>query len=330
MKRAVWWIGGGLCVIVVALMSMIIFGASAAPAPMRSVVDMATAVATRDMPEALRLTARDGTSLAYRAYPASGREIAILFHGSSGSSRNMHAVAEALQRHGMSAYALDIRGHGGSGPLGDIGYVGQLEDDLEDFVAQLRRTHPNAPIVLLGHSSGGGFVIRIAGSSINHLFSRYVLLAPYLRYDAPTSRSGDGAGWVKPFVPRIIALSILHRLGIDWFSGLPVLAFAVPPDAPVTKTYSFRLWTNFGPGSDYLGGLGRANAPVAILVGQDDEIFRAEKFAVAIEPVATRVTVELIPGVNHMGVVSDARALTKVVATVAVDSIHAQPGDRKR
>lgn len=318
MKRTLQSIGIVVGVLLATLAAMIIFGTSPPPPPMRSIVDAATAVAVQDMPAASHFTARDGTSLAYRAYPASGKQIAILIHGSSGSSRNMHAVAEALQRNDIDAYALDVRGHGGSGPLGDIAYIGQLEDDLADLVGHLRRTHPTAPIVLLGHSSGGGFVIRIAGSAINRLFSRYVLLAPYLRYDAPINRGTNGGGWVKPFVPRIIALSILHRLGIDWFSGLPVLAFAVPPDAPVTKSYSFRLWANFGPGPDYLDRLRRANAPVTVLAGKDDEIFRTEKYATALETVKQKVSIELIPGVTHMGMVSDAAALTEIVKACAL------------
>lgn len=317
MKRIWWSIGTVFGGFAATLAAMIVFGTSPAPPPMRSIVDAATAVAVRTMPAISRFTARDGTSLAYRAYPASGKEIAILIHGSSGSSRNMHAVAEALQRHDIDAYALDIRGHGDSGPLGDIAYVGQLEDDLADFVGHLRRTHSHAPIVLLGHSSGGGFVIRVAGSTINHLFRRYVLLAPYLRYDAPINRGMNGGGWVKPFVPRIVALSILHRLGIDWFSGLPVLAFAVPPDAPVTKTYSFRLWANFGPGPDYVERLRHANAPVVLLAGKDDQIFRTEKYAAALESVKPRVSIDLIPGVTHMGMVSDAAALAEIVKACA-------------
>ena len=37
-------------------------------------------------------------------------------------------------RAGCETYAVDIRGHGGSGTRGDITYIGQLEDDLADLV----------------------------------------------------------------------------------------------------------------------------------------------------------------------------------------------------
>ena len=42
-----------------------------------------------------------------------------------------------------------MRGHGVSGTRSDIGYVGQLEDDLADFVAVLRQSQPTAPITLV-------------------------------------------------------------------------------------------------------------------------------------------------------------------------------------
>src|ERR1700685_3845173 len=89
------------------------------------------------------------------------------------------------------------------GPRGDIGYVGQLEDDLADFVAVVRKTAPTAPLTLIGHSAGGGFALRVAGSPLQGLFARTVLLAPYLGYDAPTNQPNSG-GWANADIPRII------------------------------------------------------------------------------------------------------------------------------
>ena len=85
---------------------------------------------------------RSASATIPRAAPATGRT-AIVVHGSSGSSGGtIHALSEALAAHGVETYALDIRGHGASGTRGDIGYVGQLEDDLADFVAVVRKTTP--------------------------------------------------------------------------------------------------------------------------------------------------------------------------------------------
>ena len=313
MKKVLKWGMGCVGILTLALALMIAFGGSAPPSPMKSVVDVVAAVDRSDLPPISHFPARDGTQLAYRAYPASPDKIAILIHGSSGSSGGMHAVGRALSKSGITAFAVDIRGHGESGMRGDIRYIGQLEDDLADFVAYLRKSYPEAPITLIGHSSGGGFALRIAGSPINHLFSQYILTSPYLRHDAPTSRGKDSGGWAKPFIPRIIGLGILHRFGVDWFSGLPVLAFALPENGKGTKTYSYRLFANFRPDDDYLGDFRRSNAPITVLVGKNDEIFVADKYESALESVKQHVRVEIVPGIGHMAMVSDPVALTALV-----------------
>src|SRR5882724_7404175 len=139
------------------------------PPPLASISETARAVDRSTMPDLTRFQARDGTGLAYRHYPARGAavgRVAVLVHGSSGSSTSIHALADALAARGVETFAVDIRGHGASGTRGDIGYVGQLEDDLADFVATVRTTMPSAPLTLVGHSSGGGFALRVAGSPI--------------------------------------------------------------------------------------------------------------------------------------------------------------------
>jgi pimeloyl-ACP methyl ester carboxylesterase len=313
MKKIMKW--GMVCVglVILALALMIAFGSSAPPPPMHSVIDVLAAIDRSDQPPISRFLARDGLQLAYRAYPASPDKIAILIHGSSGSSGSMHAVGRALRKGGITAFALDMRGHGESGAKGDIRYIGQLEDDLADFVTHLRKTYPKAPITLVGHSMGGGFVLRVSASPINHLFSRYIVTAPYLRYDAPTSRGMDSGGWCKPFIPRIIGLHILHSIGIDWFSGLPVIAFALPEDTKGTKVYSYRLFANFGPDRDYLGDFRRSNTPISVLIGKNDEIFIADKYESALEPVKQYVSVEVIPGMGHVAMIGDPAALTALV-----------------
>ena len=161
------------------------------PPELKSIAETARAVDRSTMPALERFSARDGTELAYRHYPARGPvidKVAIVIHGSSGSSIAVHALADALAGRGIETYAPDLRGHGSSGTRGDIAYIGQLEDDLADLVAVVRKTAPTEPITLLGHSSGGGFALRIASSPIKDLFARTVMLAPYLGYDAPTNR----------------------------------------------------------------------------------------------------------------------------------------------
>jgi alpha-beta hydrolase superfamily lysophospholipase len=287
----------------------------------RGTVDMST------LPAIERFQARDGTALGFRHYaaigPSTGRA-AIVVHGSSGSSGNtIHALSWALALHGVESYAVDIRGHGVSGTRGDIAYVGQLEDDLADFVAEIRKTNPAVPLTLIGHSAGGGFALRVAGSKIQNLFARTVLLAPYLGYNAPTNQPSSG-GWANADTPRIIALMILRRFGIDCCDALPVVAFAVPPNSAksLVPAYTERLRSNFGVHRDFRTDLAAATRPVTIYSGADDELMLADKYVEAVRDVAPSVSVRLLQGVNHMGIVSKPEA----VSVIADDVATAGPG----
>src|SRR5208282_514326 len=133
------------------------------------------------------------------------------------------------------------------------------------------------------HSSGGGFVLHVAGSALQGQFARFVLLAPYLGYDAPSSRA-DSGGWARPDIPRILALAILRRIGVDCCSSLPVLAFATAPNMQgiLTSVYSYRLMQNYGT-NDYRGDLANAATPIALFEGEDDELMIAAKYADAIK-----------------------------------------------
>jgi pimeloyl-ACP methyl ester carboxylesterase len=289
------------------------------PPELRSISQTAGAVDRSTMPALQRFPARDGTQLAYRHYPARGEgsgKTAILVHGSSGSSAAVHALADALAAHGVETYAPDIRGHGGSGTRGDIAYLGQLEDDMADLVALVRKTS-GEPITLLGHSAGAGFALRMASSPVKDQFARTILLAPYLGYDAPTNRPQSG-GWASADLPRFFALAMMHRIGVDCCEALPVLAFAVPPNSEriLAPTYSYRLMRNFAT-RGYKGDLAATAKPVTLISGAEDELMLSDKYADAVHAVLPSAEVKLIDGVNHMGVVSTPKAVNEIANYVA-------------
>jgi alpha-beta hydrolase superfamily lysophospholipase len=291
------------------------------PPELHSVSASRNGVDFSTLPPIERFQARDGTTLGFRHYPASGPDTgrgAIFIHGSSGSSGTVnHALSVAMAARGVEAWAIDIRGHGVSGTRGDIGYVGQLEDDLADFVAFIRKTTPDLPLTLIGHSAGGGFALRVAGSPIQGLFVRTMLLAPYLGYDAPTNRPHSG-GWASADVPRILGLLALRKIGFNCCEALPTLAFAVPPNSEniLVPVYSDRLMRNFAT-RDYRTDLAAATKPLTIIAGADDEMMLADKYAEAVHGVAPSVDVKLIDGVNHMGIVTVPKAVSAVADDVA-------------
>ena len=292
------------------------------PPELHSVSDARKDIDLPALPPIERFQARDGTWLGFRHYlprgPATGRG-AIFIHGSSGSSGTVNSVLTgALAARGVETWALDIRGHGTSGTRGDIGYVGQLEDDLADFIAQLRKSVPDLPLTLIGHSSGGGFALRVAATpAMQGLFVRTVLLAPYLGYDAPTTKPNSG-GWADADVPRILGLQILRKIGIASCEQLPTVAFAVPPNSEkiLVPAYSDRLMRNFAT-RGYRIDLSAVTRPLTIFAGAEDEMMASEKYAEVTRAVKPVVDVKVVEGVNHMGIVANPKAVSAITEDVA-------------
>src|SRR5215475_6471596 len=303
----------GLVIAIFAL--AVIFGGPGTPHPMGSISDPFDSVNFSDLPPLSVFAARDGTKLAYRFYPSAvataGEGSVVLIHGSSATSSSMHPMAKALSAAGYRVYALDIRGHGASGRKGQIAYIGQLEDDLADF---MHAVSPPAPVTLAGFSSGGGFALRFAGGSQQNLFQNYVLLAPFLSPDAPTVRPHSG-GWASVGLPRIIAISILNGFGIRTFNSLPVLRFATSENtkAILTPEYSYALTMNFGPQRDYLANIRSMHQPFRILVGANDEIYYPDRFSEVLKQAGKDIPVTMVPGVDHTQLILSSAAFEKSI-----------------
>jgi alpha-beta hydrolase superfamily lysophospholipase len=257
------------------------------------------------LPELKPFRARDGTPLSYRHYPSVSEKVLILLHGSGYHSKYLLPLARFISAEGLAhVYTPDLRGHGQE-PLrrGDVDYIGQLEDDLADLIALARREHPDAMVIVGGHSSGGGLAVRFAGSRYGKEADAYLLLSPFLKYNAPTMRPQSG-GWAQPYTRRIVGLVMLNNVGIRCFNHLTVIRFNMPEqarDGSETLSYSFRLNSAYAPQA-YKKDLKAIRQPLLVVVGTADEAFYASQFA----PVISRYTtgqVVLLDGVTHMGVV---------------------------
>jgi non-heme chloroperoxidase len=302
---------------VFAFVLAIALGGPGQPAPMPSITQPFKTVDFHALPAVEHFADRHGAPLAFRRYlPATvtGVGSVVLIHGSSATGSSMHPMAEAFRDAGFAVYTLDMRGHGASGTRGRIDRVGQLEDDVEDFVHAI---NPAAPRTLVGFSSGGGFVLRFASDARQTLFDRYLLLVPFLSQDAPTQRPNSG-GWVSVGMPRYIAIAVLNRVGIAAFNDLPVTQFSVDEadKARLTPAYSFALAENFRPRRDYMGDIHAMRQPVSVVVGQQDEAFHADRFAQVFAARTPAVPVTVFPNVGHLGLTLDPAALKAVVAAL--------------
>ncbi|MGA2818993.1 MAG: alpha/beta hydrolase [Xanthobacteraceae bacterium] len=321
MMRIFAFVVGGLVItVIVVLGAMIAFGTSKPAPPLASVSEPFKNVDFRDLPAVERIPARHSTPIAFRVWrenpPAPEPALVVIaIHGSSATSSSLHPLAKALSAQRIAVYAPDIRGHGQTGVRGDIDFAGQLDDDLADFVATVAARHPNAKLVLLGFSSGGGYALHAAATPLGKKFQRAVLLSPMLGPRAPTYRPTEA--WATPYIPRIIALALLNRVGIHAFDHLTVLAFAIDPKRAdiLTDHYSWLLTRDFAT-NDYAADLRNAACPIAVLVGEKDELFDAAKFAPTIAAVRTDIPVTVIAGLSHIEMTTDPRAVPSIVAAV--------------
>ncbi len=128
--------------------------------------------------------ARDGAEPGLRRFPARapGAPLVVILHGSGRHGGAYVPIARHLPQHGGFEVLLpDLRGHGvAPARRGDAGHIGALEDALADLIAAPRS--PGQPVFMIGHSSGGGLVIRFAAGRHGGVLDRAVLLSPFLRH----------------------------------------------------------------------------------------------------------------------------------------------------
>ncbi|MGB2954752.1 MAG: alpha/beta hydrolase [Anaerolineales bacterium] len=258
-----------------------------------------------NLPQLQFFAARDGQDLGYRHYPSDTDKVLILVHGSGYHSQYLLPLAEFVSTEGLAqVYTPDLRGHGPSPTRrGDVDYINQLEDDLADLVTKIRQDCPDAIMLVGGHSSGGGLVIRFAGSQYGQQADGYILLTPYLKYNAPTIRPNSG-GWAYAYSGRSAGLSMLNNLGIHCFDHLTSIEFNMPAEArdgTETLSYSHRLNTGYAPRNNKKD-LKAITQPLLVVAGTQDESFVADQFEPVISQYAV-AQVKLIPDLSHMGVV---------------------------
>ncbi|HEV7667145.1 MAG TPA: alpha/beta hydrolase [Thermoanaerobaculia bacterium] len=266
--------------------------------------------------ETRRFPMRDGVSLAAHRFAANSDTTIVLVHGILGSSLEMNRPAGLLREATSSTVvALDLRGHGASGGApGDISYIGQYEDDLADVVAKIRAERPHGRVILAGHSMGGGIILRYVTRSGAPPVDGYLLFAPYLGAQSPTtpqeSRPGEEA-FIRLHLPRTLGLALWNSVGVTGFNGLHTLFFNLPAELPLTS-YSYRAMVGNAP-EDHVPALAAIRAsrrPFLVLVGSKDEAFQADRYGIALGP--EKSALRIIPGASHDGVLVDPRTISAV------------------
>lgn len=261
--------------------------------------------------------ARDHKKLYARKFAKTSRNTIILIHG-VGTDGFFYIKTAGMLRAatGAEVYAIDLRGHGKSaGANGDVDYIGQYADDVEDLVKVIRQKKPRGKVIVAGHSMGGGVALQYALQRQAANIDGFILFAPLIGQNSPAIRMPQtpGKDTTEPFMQiafaRIIGLKMLNELNNHSQDSLPVLFLNLPVNAR-GRVYTYRANMSSTP-EEYLTGLKALDKPTLVLTGTADEVFDADLLKKAFNE-HSKAEVHLITGASHNGVRVDPSAFDHI------------------
>ena len=218
----------------------------------------------------------DGTKLAYRAWPRAGADATFaVVHGLGEHSGRYARFAVAMASHGLSTYALDLRGHGESdGQRGHVDSWSQWTDDVSAFVSHVEQL-VGAEIVPLGHSFGGAALLSTVLAGKLSSSKRFALSSPALklRLQAPAWKTA-----VAPLASKIVPrLAMDNEIDPGAVSRIPEVVAAYRDDPLVHSRISSRMYTEWQNATvDILVRAAQIKIPFLILTGTADPLIDPE------------------------------------------------------
>ncbi|SFC32149.1 alpha/beta hydrolase [Pseudoalteromonas denitrificans] len=280
--------------------------------------------------EKMTFLARDGIQLAYDTLTAINSKATMIFlHGSTYNSRRYANIAKTLHAQSYDTCLLNWRGHGASeGEMGNVDYIGQLEDDLADFIAHYQK-QSNKPLVIAGHSAGAVICLRYINKYGCDKISAVSFIAPAINGPLETARyKQKSAKWqyrisyfraAKPSkVPPASALQHAPNLNMLPFIAAKLLPFMrtkailrFPASERMARlegrilNYSYNLMLSCDI-NNYPAAFNKVTVPVLMLCGEQDEVIHENLlntiFHWHLPQNINKKLIEL-PKVNHMKVV---------------------------
>jgi acylglycerol lipase len=225
-------------------------------------------------------TGGGATTLALHAWPARGptRAVILALHGFGDAGElTFDGAAADWSGRGIAVYALDQRGFAANPSRRRWPGVDALVDDAATVARDLRARHPGVPLVVVGHSMGGGVALAAAADGLDA--DGLVLAGPAIA----------GGGALNP-VLRAGAWTLAAALPEKRWTGEGLVEIRVT-DNPEAIARALADPRHFGdPSSRELYGLvllmDRAAAaapgvaiPTLTLMGARDEVLRPERVA---------------------------------------------------
>lgn len=134
------------------------------------------------------VTTEDGTQIFYKDWGPSDGAPVLLSHGWPLNSDAWEATALFLATHGFRAIAHDRRGHGKSTQT----WIGNEMDTYADDLACLFSALDLTRVSLIGHSTGGGEIVRYVGRHGSDRIAKVVLVSAVPPFMVQTDTNPSG------------------------------------------------------------------------------------------------------------------------------------------
>lgn len=217
-------------------------------------------------------TSRDGTRIAFRAWPRAGARVTLaVAHGLGEHAGRYSDFATAMAERGIGTFAVDLRGHGNSaGQRGHVDSWTQWIDDISAFVGVVER-EVVGEVVPLGHSFGGAALLSAMLANALPNAKRFIVSSPALKAKVAVPGWKTTLGDVSSRVMPRLALS--NEVDAGTLSRVPEVVEAYRTDPLVHPKISSRLYTEWRQATDDV--MARAHLiklPFLILAGTDDRL----------------------------------------------------------
>jgi non-heme chloroperoxidase len=250
------------------------------------------------------VTTNNETNIFYKDW-GTGRPV-VFSHGWPLNADAWDPQLQLVASHGLRAVAHDRRGHGRSTQTWD----GNTMDDYADDLAAVIDTLDLRDVVLVGHSTGGGEVVRYIARHGSERITKLVLVGAIPPLMLQTPDNPDGTPIAAFDNIRDSVLADRSQLFADLSS--PFYG-ANRPDSSVSQGLRDHFWLmGMGVGlkaahdcirqfseSDFHDDLTKIDVPTLIIHGDDDQIVPINASARLTAQLVDNAELKVYPGGSH-------------------------------
>ena len=251
------------------------------------------------------ITTKDGTEIYFKDWGGPGQTI-VFSHGWPLSADDWDAQLLFFGQRGYRVIAHDRRGHGRSSQPWD----GHEMDAYADDLASLFETLNLKNAILVGHSTGGGEVVRYLGRHGTKRVVKAVLIGAVPPLMLQTEN--NPAGLPVSVFDNIRAGVAADRSQFYKEMTLPFYGFN-RPGAKISEGIRERWWLQGMWGglkahydcikafseTDFTDDLKKIDIPVLVMHGDDDQIVPIGAAGLASAKILKRATLKVYPGFPH-------------------------------